>query len=454
MRYIFFFLIANLLSIHSFAESTNDEVTLECHLQGCGSILSLYEFDGSTFKEFMNVSSQSDSIFTFKLPKSEPKFYYIGIEPSGAVPIILGPEKQVEVDAKCGVRLTLDFTNSPYNTGYLQLKKQMDDLQKEHVKLARQFRQFGKDPERKEILQTQMSALDDQKIDFLDSLKLANPYFAKIAALNTYISFQVYGGEYENEVYYFAEQFFQFVDFKDTTYNQIPWVHKAFEVYTNTLSSIGLDRASHLNLISSQVDRIPSGSRARKLALSAIVTNLKGKNHPNFTPFAEKFVKEFKEQDPGATQDLERIISQTKAFTVGGEAPNFTQPTPEGESVQLTDFRGKVLLVDFWASWCGPCRAENPNVVKVYNKYKDLGFEILGVSLDRSKDRWIKAINDDGLTWPQISDLKGWKNEVAQLYSIRSIPHTILLDREGKIIARNLRGRSLEEKLEEIFDKP
>lgn len=109
------------------------------------------------------------------------------------------------------------------------------------------------------------------------------------------------------------------------------------------------------------------------------------------------------------------------------------------------------MLVDFWASWCGPCRQENPNVVKMYNKFKDKNFEILGVSLDQSKDKWVAAIEKDGLVWKHISDLKGWQSAGGQAYQVSSIPATYLLDKEGKIIAKNLRGAALEKKLEEIL---
>ncbi|HNA42394.1 MAG TPA: TlpA disulfide reductase family protein, partial [Saprospiraceae bacterium] len=136
---------------------------------------------------------------------------------------------------------------------------------------------------------------------------------------------------------------------------------------------------------------------------------------------------------------------------IGLPAPDFTLETPDGKKVSLKDFKGKVVLIDFWASWCGPCRRENPNVVAMYNRYKDKGFEILGVSLDRSKEPWIKAIADDKLTWPHVSDLKGWGSSAAALYGITSIPHTVLVDRDGRIVARQLRGEVLGKKLEEIL---
>jgi peroxiredoxin len=137
---------------------------------------------------------------------------------------------------------------------------------------------------------------------------------------------------------------------------------------------------------------------------------------------------------------------------VGQAAPDITLPSPDGKNVSLSSLRGKYVLIDFWASWCGPCRQENPNVVRMYNKYKDKGFEIFGVSLDESRDKWLKAIAMDKLTWPHVSDLKGWSSAAAQLYNIQAIPQTLLLDKEGKIIAKNLRGKALEEKLASLLN--
>ncbi len=144
-------------------------------------------------------------------------------------------------------------------------------------------------------------------------------------------------------------------------------------------------------------------------------------------------------------------LTQLRGTTIGYTAANFAQADPNGKMVNLTDFKGKYVLVDFWASWCGPCRGENPNVVMAYNKYKDKGFTVLGVSFDQNKDKWLQAIKADNLTWTQISDLKGWGNEAGKLYGITSIPQNLLLDKEGKIVAKNLRGADLEAKLEEII---
>lgn len=132
---------------------------------------------------------------------------------------------------------------------------------------------------------------------------------------------------------------------------------------------------------------------------------------------------------------------------------NFTQNDTLGNAVSLASFKGKYVLLDFWASWCGPCRAENPNVVKAYNKYKDKGFTILSVSLDQpgKHQAWMDAIHKDGLTWTHVSDLKFWDNEVAKQYGIRAIPQNFLIDPEGKIIAKDLRGDELTKTLSELF---
>lgn len=149
-----------------------------------------------------------------------------------------------------------------------------------------------------------------------------------------------------------------------------------------------------------------------------------------------------------------QILEAEKATQIGSIAPNFSAPNPDDKTLALNDIKGKVTIIDFWASWCGPCRRENPNVVKLYNTYHDKGLEIIGVSLDREgqKNKWLKAIKDDKLTWHHVSNLKFWQDPIARMYNVRSIPATFILDANGKIIAKNLRGSVLEAKIAELLN--
>jgi peroxiredoxin len=151
------------------------------------------------------------------------------------------------------------------------------------------------------------------------------------------------------------------------------------------------------------------------------------------------------------TKSFVSMVDKMKVTAIGQPAPEIALPDTTGQVVKLSSMKGKYVLVDFWAKWCGPCRQENPNVVSAFNKYKDKGFTVFGVSLDRTKKDWTRAIGEDHLTWTHVSDLKFWQSEAAKTYNVTGIPFSLLLDPNGVIIAKNLRGKALHNKLAEIF---
>lgn len=173
----------------------------------------------------------------------------------------------------------------------------------------------------------------------------------------------------------------------------------------------------------------------------------------NVEPMFKGLSDEIRSSERG--QYFAKLIEATRPYAIGATAPDFTRNDVNDKPVSLKDFRGKYVLLDFWASWCGPCRAENPAVVEAYKKFKDKNFTILGFSLNRESERklWLSAIKDDELEWPQVVDYDSWDSKVVKMYGVMGIPQNYLLDPEGKIIARNLRGAELAKKLEEVLGK-
>ncbi|EHQ24515.1 TlpA disulfide reductase family protein [Mucilaginibacter paludis] len=255
----------------------------------------------------------------------------------------------------------------------------------------------------------------------------------------------------------------EYMDFYDVAWK--PITAKAGDIYrrlaiANQNGKIKLDSASHkpfddefaaLDQLNQTIVSQYVASHTHSVA-AAVVIQDRFINFPNYDVAAKLFTlltDNVKNSYYG--KEVKARLDLASKTAVGKMAPQFVMNDTTGKAVKLSDYKGQYVLIDFWASWCGPCRAENPNVVKVYQKYHAKGLEIIGVSLDGKKEAWLKAIHADKLTWQHVSDLKGWQNAVALQYGISAVPQNFLLDKEGKIIATNLRGKDLEVKMAQVL---
>jgi peroxiredoxin len=458
LAFYFLFLVSLVFSFaftsHS-PQSEKGDVVLTCKVNSCEKVdsLFLFEFNGVLFKKLKAAPTTDWQTYSFKVPATGSRFYYVGLSEQNMKPIILGSEEKVTLNGSCPAFQGSSMPDSKLNLGYEDVKNVINQYKNEFSNHLRQLQIFQSQDNVDAVngIVQQLGALDTKKLNFLDSLKKTNPYLSKVAALNTYLSYQNHGTGDMTEIEYFAKNYFQLVDWKDPDYTYMPWVYESIKGYVQTLLAVGLTDSQQQRFVDELLSKIPNTSRTYMLALGGVIAGFQTKNSPNMGIYANQYIEKYGKAEPAAAAQLQNMIRALAGFVLGGEAPDFTMNTPDDKPMSLRQLRGKVVLVDFWASWCGPCRRENPNVVAAYNKYHPKGFDVLGVSLDRSKEPWLAAIEKDGLIWNHVSDLKGWQNDAAKLYGVTSIPHTVLLDKEGKIIARNLRGAALEEKLKELL---
>lgn len=263
----------------------------------------------------------------------------------------------------------------------------------------------------KEINKTEGSVLNKQYLTFLDS----SNYF-----------------EERNETLYSG---FQKAKIKNNTKtldsirSEADKLYEMEQAFSKRFANQNLDNVLGLYIVRSKIVYTMDYND-----LNDVITNVPASNQHN--PYFEY---------------LSMHLAKLSKTRVGEIAPNFTMKDTAGNDISLNDFRGNYIMIDFWASWCGPCRRANPFVVEIYKDFSEKGFQILGVSFDKSREAWIKAIHDDNLTWPHVSDLQGWKNAAGQLYGINSIPHTTLIDPNGKIVANKFEHEELRKLLEEAY---
>ena len=454
-------LIFSLITSLSFANVQDNinvnRIQIKGTLVACADVetVYLYQWYGINMRQLHTanlVEKKGVFNFTFKLDNLPEGFYAIGTSPDNTNPLILGTEAKINLSGTCENMKAAKVKNSDVNDYYEYLVKENGNINNEFMRLLKQMRTAMRNPKLKMQLDSQFAALDARRIELYETSKTTAPFLGKSQGLVTYLSFANNQGDYKNEGEYFVNEYFKYVDFSDEALQYTPALLQQMQPYATTIAQVGFDPAkqsTYIDDILNQTTAHPAAYQA--VLLGTVIGYSKAKDKTNFVKYGEQFLAKYPNYDPKFRQNIQTQINRSKSMIIGAVAPEISQQTPEGKTANLSDLRGKVVLIDFWASWCGPCRRENPKVVAMYNKYKAQGFEVFGVSLDGDKKRWEAAIEKDKLTWTHVSDLKKWKSGAAADYGVRSIPTTILIDREGKILAKNLKGAALEAKIQEAL---
>lgn len=445
------FLLTTVLIFAQDKAMSGKKVVLKCDVRNCASdSMLLFEYNGMSY-QLVQSQRGKDRLITFELNASEPRFYYVGFTVSDLKPVIMGKEPEVNLNINCAAVKNSSAPTSDINRGYDNLKSKITAIRNDENVIFLNYTSSQRTEQNKAEFTEKLAKLDKRKLALKDSIAKVNSYLGSIAALNTYLSFANNKGKYVSEVDYFANEYFKFTKFDDPAYENDPWITEMFKGYTAALTDLKRGDIWVIDQVRKQLKKIPEKSNTYRLALGGVVASIPPNSDILFMEFANEFSTKYASTNPEDVRNLKPRLDGIRSLMIGLPAPDFTVQTPDGKDISLSSYRGKYVLVDFWASWCMPCRRENPNVVAMYNRYKDKGFDVFGVSLDQNKELWMKAIEADKLTWKHGSDLKGWQSAPAALYGITGIPHSILIDKTGKIIARQLRGELLGAKLEEIF---
>jgi peroxiredoxin len=437
-------------------ENTNSLVGIPVKITGelknfPGDTIRVYEYLGVEYNQLAAaaVTREGDKAgFSFSVGVPEKGMYFLGASaPTQAKGngnfVLLGFEKEIQIS---GDLMNFEFKNSLENQEYKKFLVRVGELQQELSRLQQQKGQAPGHPE--------FDSLSKVLLDYQAEQMKKNTFAGKAAQL---FYFPMYGSmpdhktRYKTEIDYFKEGFFSNLKLNDPVWGYTTHFFEKANYYAAALSGqFGVPTEEIVTRFEKMIQQMTKGSRAVELLLIGGISGAgQAQQMDLYYALAEVYIKQFPEGRFAAR--LKQDLARGGNTRIGMIAPDIVSQDPDGKELKLSSLRGKVVMIDFWASWCGPCRKENPNVVRLYNRFKSKGFEIFGVSLDKDKQAWINAIKADNLTWPHVSDLGGWQSKPAQLYGVSSIPQTVLIDKEGKIIAKGLRGQALEQRLEQLL---
>jgi len=429
----------------------------------------LYDFMGVLVTPLRGTPLADDGTFSLEGQVPSAGVYFMGDRPNNVVQVLLGDDRKIELDYQPTrtpdpLRFEKGKTNTAFQEYFAEHQRFMNRLKDLNQQMQATFQEESREPIKFDSLQAIVHSIQDSVEDYQVALEEDGGVLALVVKAHRYKGFQTGLSPAGSEPEHFEKQFLASIDFENPLNGYNPFFYNKIQQYvTNLFLLRQYDPNTVHRIMEPLVQQTPYESKARKLILLASMMGAyqaaqKVPEAPDsYEHFAKRYVQEFPDDllTPQLNTSLEQLAAQRAQQNgpIGQLAPNISLATPDGNTLALQDLRGQVVLLDFWASWCRPCRMENPNVVHVYNQFKDQGFTVFSVSLDEDKGRWLSAIRQDGLVWPNhVSDLKGWKSSAAATYQVTGIPYSVLIDREGKIIATNLRGQRLQQAVQEALN--
>jgi peroxiredoxin len=445
-------------------EGGSEEVNIQGTVSGCqAGSLSIYTLEGNSLKTLTTLPLGSDGSLDTDVKLASDGFYWIGSTQRDIRTLVLVQGESLTLNGQCGAMAQAQVSNSPSNEAFISLNQSFTRLQQSYDNLLRQV--MMRPQSLNAQTRQQLNQLYSQMQQMVDSVKQTQPLFAKALAVGVAAPPPPESGNSDPKAGFdhYAGQYLPLADLSDPSYDHLPMLADQAGQFVLSLTQFFPDDPESVEqYLDKLLARFPENSLAWRNVLARTINMLEQSRFRGYETYARRYMAQYP-TDPGVNrmQQVIPAIAQyykqkdelDKQFAIGKEPPEIALPNPEGKILKLSDLRGQVVLIDFWASWCGPCRRENPNVKRVYDQYRDKGFEILGVSLDRDRGKWLKAIEDDGLEWLHVSDLKFWQSAAAQAYQVSAIPKTFLIGRDGKILGKDLRGPSLEQKLAEVFSE-
>jgi thiol-disulfide isomerase/thioredoxin len=439
--------------------------------------IGLYEFYATELYPLQMVPIQKNGTtgtFTFEGKAPCPGVYFMGWYKPGneqtgqqaeqfGLQVLIGEDKEINIKANAESFPTMVnstvITDAPSNQKFDFFWKRSLELQILINRTQQEAQQYAQDPNMMQAKRRASDSLFNLQTQFHAQYIGTNDLLGRIAKIYYYLPFGSgnTAQEYPNAEEYFMRTFIHANNYNDPAIGSLPIYFQKVSYFVNSLmTNYQFGLAKVMASVEPLLKQMPARSKTKELFIYACMVGAAQSQQSNqeaidtYVSFAKLYLEDFPKgrKSPECSENVKRF----GGTLIGSAPPDIDLSSPDGKNIKLSSLKGKVVLIDFWASWCGPCRRENPHVVKVYEKYKAKGFEVYSVSLDKDANAWKDAIQKDQLIWPShVSDLQGWQSGAAKLYNVSAIPKTFLLDKSGKIVGKDLRGEQLEKKLVEIF---